>query len=395
MSMQQKAKDAVQLIKKDRKAQVFVVLIICGVLFLTMHEPKQRRRGPGFAVREQSADTLGAATANEVYNDLQQVVVRRLDEQKESMNQIRESLDDTNKRIEENEIRTAEIFETLIKRVESQRQEIPAYGNGAPVDGVPLGDAPVFPEEEVLGGDSLESFGEIADEGVVAPPQFNEADSRSAYIAPTDHVRVKLLAGVNAPTDGTPYPVLLQLVGDVQSPDGASLPLGDARILAAAQGSLVDSRALFRLTTLTMRLPNGEVMNLDIDGYMVGEDGILGLPGVPIDPLGKALGASALSGFVQGAGNAISNSQVTTITGDGGISQAVTGDGLEFAAGQGLAQPANMWANIIRQRVEEAVPVIQVYSGREATAVFTRGTVVPKLYDMLNASEEDVFSGLD
>lgn len=396
MSAKQKLSDLIELLKKERKAQVIAGGLALGVLFMMVYEPKPKRRvQPAYQVREQSPDTIGAATANQVYNDLQEVVVKRLDEQRDIMNQFQSSLTDTNKRIEENEIRTAEIFETLIKRVESQQPALPSSAAGVPA-GEPIGDTPAFPPQDEFYGDSLESFGEVADEGVVAPPPIAPVDTRSAYIAPTDFVRVKLLAGVNAPTDGSPYPVLLELIGDVQSPDGGSLPLGGARILAAAQGSLVDSRALFRLTTLTTRLPNGESVDISIDGYMVGEDGILGLPGVPIDPLGKILGATAVTGFIQGAGNALSQSQTTNfVTPDGGLQSAVTGDALQFAAGQGLAQPANIWTSIIRERVQSQVPVIQVYSGREATAVFTRGTVIPRLYEQLQEGETDIFADID
>ncbi|MCI5066189.1 TraB/VirB10 family protein [bacterium] len=397
MSIQQKASDMYQLVQRDRKAQVIAGCVVLAVLFLVFYQPKQRRRTaqPAFTVREQPADKIGAASAQEVYSDLQEVIVSRLDQQKEIMGQLQENQKNTEERIEENEMRTAEIFETLIKRIESQRPALPDYAADG-VTGNPVSDSPAFPDEDPFSGDTLESFGEVADVGVVAPPELAEEDARIAYIAPTDFVRVKLLAGVNAPTDGTPYPVLLELVGDVQSPDGGNLPLGGARMLAAAQGSLVDSRALFRLTTLTMRLPNGELLDVSVDGWIVGEDGIRGMKGIPIDPLGKILGAGAINGFVQGAGNALSTGQVTTTVGNNGaISSALTGDALQFAAGRGISESARMWSDVIRQRVQQTVPAIQVYSGREATAIFSRGAEIPRLFEMLNTDEEDVFSGLD
>jgi hypothetical protein len=397
MSVKQKLSDLTQLVRKERKVQVIVLGCALVVLFLIFHEPKKRRRGPEIPHlnAQQSGEQLGASSTHELYNDLQQVVVQRLDTMQETQEQFRGELEKTNKRIEENEIRTAEIFETLIKRVESQRTALPDYSQSTGNGDVPIGDTPLFPEEQILAADSLETFGEVSNAGVVSPPSLPESDSRSAYIAPTDFVRVRLLAGVNAPTDGSPYPVLMELIGDVQSPDGASLPLGNARILAAAQGSLIDSRALFRLTSLTLRMPDGEVQNLPIDGYMVGEDGILGLPGIPIDPLGKVLASTATTGAMAGLGRAIATGQTTTITnGNGGITTALTGDVATFAAGQALAQPANLWSQIIRERMEAAVPVIQVYSGREATAIFTKGTAIPRLYELMT-TEDDIFSQSD
>ena len=115
-------------------------------------------------------------------------------------------------------------------------------------------------------------------------------------------MRVKLLAGVNAPTDGTPYPVVLKLLGNVMGPDGNTIPLGEARLIAAAQGSLTDSRVLFRLTRLSIRLPNGRRKEFAIDGWVVGEDGIRGMSGVLIDPIGKAIGGAAMAGVRAASG---------------------------------------------------------------------------------------------
>lgn len=397
MSLKQKLSDLTQLVRKERKVQVMALGMVFVVLFLVFHEPKKRQRGPAITHLNapQSAEQLGASSTHELYNDLQQVVVQRLDTLQETQEQFQGELEKTNKRIEENEIRTAEIFETLIKRVESQRAALPDYSQPSGNGDIPVGDTPLFPEEQILAADSLETFGEISNAGVVSPPSLPDSDPRSAYIAPTDFVRVRLLAGVNAPTDGSPYPVLMELIGDVQSPDGASLPLGNARILAAAQGSLIDSRALFRLTSLTLRMPDGEVQNLPIDGYMVGEDGILGLPGIPIDPLGKVLASTATTGAMAGLGQGIATAQTTSVlNGNGGTTTAFTGDLALFAAGQAIAQPANLWSDIIRERMEAAVPVIQVYSGREATAIFTQGAAIPRLYELMT-TEDDIFAETD
>ena len=79
-------------------------------------------------------------------------------------------------------------------------------------------------------------------------------------------------------------------------PDGNAVPLGEARIIAAAQGSLTDSRVLFRLTRLSIRLPSGKRKEFPIDGWIVGEDGIRGLEGVLIDPIGKAIVGAGMAG---------------------------------------------------------------------------------------------------
>jgi hypothetical protein len=74
-------------------------------------------------------------------------------------------------------------------------------------------------------GDQLTGFGDIDNQDMVAPPAQPERQ-KQAFIGAGDSVRIKLLAGVNAPTDGTPYPVVFSLADDVVGPDGSTLPPG-------------------------------------------------------------------------------------------------------------------------------------------------------------------------
>jgi hypothetical protein len=197
-------------------------------------------------------------------------------------------------------------------------------------------------------------------------------------------VRVKLLAGVNAPTDGTPYPVMLKLVSDVGGPDGSSIPLGEARVIAAAQGSLTDQRALFRLTTINVQLPSGEQKVIDVDGWIVGEDGIRGMPGVLIDPIGKAIAGSAFVGALSGFGNGLQMmNQQTFQNGQGGFTTQNLGSAAEAGGGGAAVGAAREWNTIIRDRLQNLTPHVQVLSGREATAVFARSFTVEGLYEAL------------
>ena len=210
-----------------------------------------------------------------------------------------------------------------------------------------------------------------------------------------DSVRLKLLAGVRAPTDGTPYPVVFKLVGDVYGPDGTALPLGEARLVAAAQGSLVDSRVLYRLSSLNIRLPSGRNDVLPVDGWVVGEDGIRGMEGVLIDPFGKAIGATGFAGGLAAFGNAVATNQTTTNTNVyGGTTSTVTGDDLTYAAGRALGGAANTYSDLIKERLRLLVPHVEVLSGREATAVFSKSFTIKGLFEEIDSDEDDGMTGM-
>ncbi|NLF25448.1 MAG: hypothetical protein GX589_07295, partial [Deltaproteobacteria bacterium] len=210
-----------------------------------------------------------------------------------------------------------------------------------------------------------------------------------------DSVRVKLLAGVNAPTDGTPYPVVFELADDVVGPDSSSLPLGGARLIAAAQGSLSDQRALFRLTTLNIRYPDGSRKVLDVDGWVVGEDGIRGMEGILIDPIGKALAGSLLSGTVEGLGDGVAAANTNTIYYENGGSRTfVDGEIGQYAAGRGIAKTGERWSKYIDERIELLVPHVKVLSGRYGTAIFSRSVTIDGLFETLE-DDETVLASLD
>ena len=193
-----------------------------------------------------------------------------------------------------------------------------------------------------------------------------------------------MIAGVNAPTDGTPYPVLFQIVSDIVGPDGSRLPVGEARVVAAAQGSISDSRALYRLTDLSLRLPNGERKVVKIDGWVVGEDGIRGMPGILKDQLGRVIAVSAGLGAIDGFGRAIVADQVSVSTfGNGSQETVISGEVETLAAGGALRGASDALTEVIRERFEQLTPVVQIYSGREATAVFASSVVVDGLYEAL------------
>jgi hypothetical protein len=277
------------------------------------------------------------------------------------------------KRLTQYEEKTATILKKMIDKMEDNSANV---GSQQPQ---PVGMAPseAPPEEET---DEIESFGlEDAEVGPAPTP----TPQRVAFVGAGDSVRVKLMAGVNAPTDGTPYPVLLKLISEVYGPDGSAIPLGEARVIAAAQGSLVDQRVLFRLTTMTYQLPSGEQKTIDIDGWVVGEDGIRGLAGVAIDPFGKVLSGVALAAAVNGAGQGLRQGGIQNNQNALGLNQEVIQNAGQVALGSGVAQAGREWSQMIEERARMYIPMVHVKSGREATAVFTKPFTINGLIEAL------------
>jgi hypothetical protein len=387
--MMQFLRDLGLRLRSERKVQFItaLVLLAIGYMFFADNSGSRRAAAPKPPVK------VGANDPNERWTDLVQRFNGQLTQLQTTTGQLQEEVANQKKEMQEYEATTTAIFKKILERLETVQSSNAAQSvtNTGPQDLNGIDDpAPVSANP-----DELESLEEDQPVAVQPPPQ--PAKPRLAAIMPGDSVRVKLLAGVNAPTDGTPYPVVLKLLGDVIGPDGNTIPLGEGRLIAAAQGSLTDARALLRITRLSIRLPNGRRKEFPVDGWIVGEDGIRGMEGVLIDPIGKAIVGAGIAGGLSGLGQAMraANTQ-TQIFSNGGVNQTVDPGAIpQYAAGTAVSGAANEWQEIIRDRLRTLVPVVQVLSGREATAVFSQSLAIPDLLEQVDQDPSVVFTSLD
>jgi hypothetical protein len=121
------------------------------------------------------------------------------------------------------------------------------------------------------------------------------------------------------------------------------------------------------------------------------------MEGVLIDPIGKAIAGAAMAGGLGGLGEGMRAANTDTLTYSNG-SQSRTVDSSQipaFAGGVALSSAATEWQQIIRDRIRILVPVVQVLSGREATAVFSQSLAIPDLLEAVDEDPSVVYTSLD
>ena len=369
--MQQKLDDIKALIKNDRRiwfgAGFFAfVLLIWGFTSKDQHRERAFRRvgdGQQYASR-QIADTADPYTdlISAFRNDVEKLT-------KLSQGQT-DKVERMSSEFERHKEQVTGVFETIVDKFEGLEKEVDELRNTqpkvaeAPIDGGAQ-DAQIEP-------DALEPIG--FEEATIPPPPAPPVQKRATVISPGDSVRVLLLTGVNAPVDGTPYPVVFKLSGPITGPDGSALDIGEARLIAAAQGSEVDGRAIFRLTQLAIRHKDGRRSVADIDGWIVGEDGIRGMHGRLIDKLGRLIAATAaVSGTAALGERLLDRSSENT---DPTTGLVVVGDDANFATASALTDASNRLGQVLLDRYESLVPVVEVLSGREGAAIFSKTTEI-------------------
>ncbi|MCB0322079.1 MAG: TraB/VirB10 family protein [Bdellovibrionales bacterium] len=369
--MKQQLEDIKLLLKNDKRiaAAAIFIAIALFVWLLTGTESPQRRR----IVKEVTPSEQGMGST-EAYGDLIVAFRNDIEEGKKQRKEMNDVLYRTTVDLKEHKERVTGIFETLVDKFEQLAREVDALAAALRTQGEQI---PLPSARELDGPDELEPMG--FDTPTVAPPPPEPQPLRVSVIAPGDSATVSLVTGVNAPTDGTPYPVVFKLTGPITGPDGSSLDLGEARLIAAAQGSEADARALFRLTQLSIRHPNGRRAVVEVDGWIVGEDGVRGMQGRLIDKLGRLIAATAIISGLGALGERLDDR--TRVVVDDGSGLAVNQDDVEFAAASAVTDASNRLGQVLLNRYESLVPVVEVLSGREVAAIFSKPAEIAILND--------------
>ncbi len=348
--MSQNLEDIKLLIKNDRRIWAVGGFIIVALFIWTLTNSGGTKRSR--IVKEVTSSKQGMGP-DEAYGDLIVAFRNDIETAKTERKEMYDVLYRTTTDLKEHKERVTGIFETLVDKFEQLAREVDALAAAmrAQQDTIPLPAS-----RELDGPDELEPLG--FDTPTVAPPPPEPKPLRVSVIAPGDSATVQLVTGVNAPTDGTPYPVVFKLTGPISGPDGSSLDLGEARVIAAAQGSEADARALFRLTQLSIRHPSGRRAVVEVDGWIVGEDGVRGMQGRLIDKLGRLIAATALISGLGALGERLDDR--TSITVDDGAGLSLQGEDLEFATASAVTDASNRLGQVLLNRYESLVPVVEI-----------------------------------
>lgn len=383
--MKQQLEDLKTLLKNDKRILAAAGFLVVVVLFMTLstdqRTPRPARPDRGVASKV-SNPGMGS---EEQFADLIIAFKQDIESQKKQSADMAAQLQRTEADAKDFKQRTAGIFETLTDKFEQVQRDLDQLAAAVNRSNA---DVAAPPQQNAEGPDELvpEWFDEKEPAGKPEEPK----PLRVSVIAPGDSVPVELLTGVNAPTDGTPYPVVFKLAGDITGPDGSSLNLGEGRVIAAAQGSESDSRALFRLTQLSLRHPSGRRSVVEIDGWIIGEDGIRGMQGRLEDKLGRLIMATAVISGVAAAGQRLQrNTGVffgNSLSGGGLNGQNLPGFTLQnrdfqYAAASAVTDASNRLGQVLLRRYESLIPVVEVLSGREAVAIFSKPAEIAVLDD--------------
>jgi conjugal transfer pilus assembly protein TraB len=195
-------------------------------------------------------------------------------------------------------------------------------------------------------------------------------------------VEAILLGGVDASTAiqaaSDPRPVLLRLIHNGVLPRKFQSDLHGCHVLAACYGDLSSERVFMRLEKMScVERKTGEVLEMNLQGYVAGEDGRAGLRGAIVDRAGPMMRNAMVGGFFGSFGKFLGQSRSPFLfSPNSGLSQSnslSSMDAIKQSAGQGMGGALDKYADFYIKRAEQMQPIIQVAAGRRADIVLTQG----------------------
>jgi conjugal transfer pilus assembly protein TraB len=194
--------------------------------------------------------------------------------------------------------------------------------------------------------------------------------------------RAILLGGVDASTSiqsaSDPRPVLLRVTDPGTLPRKFKSDLKGCHVLAASYGDISSERVFMRLEKLTcVERKTGEVVEMNVQGYVAGEDGRAGLRGTVVDRAGESMRNALVGGFFSGMGSFLSEARnPVTFSPMSGLAQTNPLSNetiLKHGASKGASNALEKYADFYIKRAEQLQPVIQVAAGRPVDIVFSQG----------------------
>ena len=211
-----------------------------------------------------------------------------------------------------------------------------------------------------------------------ADGEDKKKDQRKVYLPPS-FMEATLLSGLDAPTTsdakGNPVPVLIRVKTPAVLPNSVKANLKGCFVIADGKGNLGTERAELVLVSLSCLDRKGQaVVDQKIKGFVVDEDGKIGLRGKVVSKMGAMIARSMIAGFFGGTGDAIKASATTTSITPLGTTQAIDPKNIGIAgAGAGLSNAFKEIEKFYMELARQTMPVIEVGATKQVTLVISEG----------------------
>ncbi len=172
-----------------------------------------------------------------------------------------------------------------------------------------------------------------------------------------------------------PIRIMVRLRDLAVLPNEVKADLKGCYVIGEAYGDLADERAHVRLLRLSCISRSGDsVIDEGVKGWVVDEDGRIGLRGRVVTKMGAFLTRYLISGFLQGFGEAYSSTAYDLSVGGGEVVKlAKPGEAAKAGIGKGIGKVGENLSDFYLDLAKQTLPVIEVGAGKRVVVIFSEG----------------------
>lgn len=216
-----------------------------------------------------------------------------------------------------------------------------------------------------------------------APPR-NASEGETGRAAETytpsgSMIQGVLLTGLDAPTGQgamkEPTPALIRVKKESILPNRYQADFRECFILVGGHGDLATERAILRAENLSCIRQDKSVIDVKLQGWVVGNDGKAGVRGRLVSKQGAVLARASLAGLADGISQAFSGNIRGQNPGSGMDSDFTMQSGAFGGASTAMDRIAKYYLDL----ADQMHPVVEIDAGREVTLVLVRGISLPPL----------------
>lgn len=223
----------------------------------------------------------------------------------------------------------------------------------------------------------------IREDKLSLSPKLTDLDNAplknpDTFVPAGSFVAAVMLSGADASaavnSQSNPEPMVFRLTANGTLPNRKKSHLKDCFVTAAVIGDISSERGKIRLERLSCTFPNGETVEQEVEGAVIGPEGKNGVRGTPLWRDGAITQRVFAAGFLSGVANGVSNSYNTNSVSAQGTVQTLNSSKIfQNGLASGSAKSMDKLSDYYIQRAEQYHPVIQLSAGTVVDVLFLKG----------------------
>ena len=212
--------------------------------------------------------------------------------------------------------------------------------------------------------------------------------SGSRMVIPMGFATGITLTGGDMPTlnwgQNEPKPIAISVESSMVTAGGVEVDIRDCMLLSSMHGEVSSERGIGVFTDMECRDGKKNLYFGKVQGYIIGDEGKIGMKGRLVTREGTVITQTMLVGFISALGDKVKAQATQTDTTTYGVMETVRNNQTtQYAIGSGIKDTTDELKDYYLKFLDQIYPVVEILPGRRVTVFFKGGSVLEKVGNSL------------